>query len=172
MEEGHFSLGFVVGSDLEGNDLNSVEHVLQVHKDLLSVPHIVEVTAFGVRNTSGVTSRDEVSDSAADSGRGVPQDLGGATVVHGRGPHGEDDVLGVEGSIVKESLMLGHAGVKGDIVILAPATERVEEKDRVLVSLLDELFTGVLKEENVSIMEGVADLEGVDGISILLFDGG
>jgi hypothetical protein len=74
-------------------------------------------------------------------------------------------VFGVDGAIVEESLVLFHASVKGHIVVLAPATEGVEEKDGVLVALLEELLTGILEEENVTVMEGVANLEGVHGVS-------
>jgi len=98
----------------------------------------------------------------------VPHDLGGATVVHGRGPDGEDSVLGVEGAVSEEGGVLGHTVGEGDIVILAPSTEGMEEEDGVSVTLSDELLTGILKEKDVTIMEGVSDLEGVDDISVLL----
>ena len=45
-----------------------------------------------------------------------------------------------------------NTGGKRDIIILAPSTEGVEEEDGVLVSLFEELFTGVLEEEAMSIM--------------------
>lgn len=102
----------------------------------------------------------------------MPHDLGGATVVHGRGPHGEDGVLGVEGSISEEGGVLGHTFGKGNIIILAPATEGVEKKDGVSVSLLDELLTGVLQKKNVTVVEGVSDLEGEDDISVLCNNSG
>jgi len=98
----------------------------------------------------------------------VPHDLGGATIVHGRGPDGEDSVLGVEGAVSEEGGVLGHTVGEGDIVILAPSTEGMEEEDGVSVTLSDELLTGILKEKDVTIMEGVSDLEGVDDISVLL----
>lgn len=79
-------------------------------------------------------------------------------------------MLGVDGAIVKESLMLEHAVLERDIIILAPATKRVKQEDGVLVALLDELFTGILEQEAVTIMEGVANLEGVDGIGTLSLD--
>ena len=61
--------------------------------------------------------------------------------------------------------MLVHTGIKGNIVILAPSTEWVKEKDWVFVSLLEELFTGIFEKEHVSVVEWVTNLEGVDGIS-------
>ena len=64
--------------------------------------------------------------------------------------------------------MLGHTVSEGDVIILAPATERVEKEDGIAVALSDELLTSVLEEEDVSIMEWVSDLEGVDDIGILL----
>lgn len=63
--------------------------------------------------------------------------------------------------------MLVHALLEWHIVVLAPSTEGVEEEHGVLVSLLLELDTGVLEEEAVTIMEGVADLEGVASIGLL-----
>ena len=67
--------------------------------------------------------------------------------------------------------MLLHAVIKRNVVILAPATERVEEKNGVSVALSNELLTGVLEQENVTIMERVSDLESIDDISIFLDDG-
>ena len=64
--------------------------------------------------------------------------------------------------------MLGHTVSKRDVIILAPATERVEKEDRIAVALSDELLTSVLEEEDVSIVEWVSDLEGVDDVGILL----
>jgi len=79
-------------------------------------------------------------------------------------------MFGVNGAIVKESLMLSHTVSKRNIVILAPSAKRVQKKDRVLEALLEELLTGVLEQENVTIMEGVANLESVNGISVLGLD--
>jgi len=54
-----------------------------VHKELLSVPGVVEVDGLlGVLDTSGVSSSDEVGDTTSNSGGSVPQDFGGTTVVH------------------------------------------------------------------------------------------
>jgi len=100
----------------------------------------------------------------------VPQDLSGATVVHGRRPHGEDDVVGRKGGVIDESLVLLHTGVKRNIVVLAPATERVQKKDGVLVAELEELLTGILKKEDVTVVERVSNLEGVDGVGFLGLD--
>jgi len=74
-------------------------------------------------------------------------------------------VFGREGAIIDQSLMLEHAGIKGNVIILAPATKGVQEKDGVLVTQLHKLLTGVLEEEDVSVVERVANLEAVDGIS-------
>ena len=46
-----------------------------------------------------------------------------------------------------------------------PSTERVEEEDGVLKALLQELFSGVLEEENVTVVERVSNLEGVESIT-------
>jgi len=74
-------------------------------------------------------------------------------------------VFSLDGAIVPKSLMLGHARAERYIIILAPSAEWVEEEHWVLVSLLDQLFTGIGQEEAVTVVEGVTDLEGVDGIS-------
>jgi len=74
-------------------------------------------------------------------------------------------VVPVDGTVINESLMLLDSGAERDIVIFAPSTEGVEEEDRVFVSLLDEVFSGLLEEEAMSIMEGVSNLEGEEGIS-------
>jgi hypothetical protein len=66
--------------------------------------------------------------------------------------------------------MLFHASVKRNIIILAPATKWVKKEDGVLVSLLHELFTSILEQKDVSVVERVANLESVDSISILLLD--
>jgi len=159
----------VVGSNLEGKHINTVEHALHVNEQLLAVPVIVTVSVLdGVLNTSGVTAGNEVGEASANTGAGVPEYLGGATVVHWGGPHGEDHMILVKGTIIHKGLMLVHAGLERDVVILAPATERVEEEDGVLVASLDELLTGILEEEHVTVMEGVADLEAEDSISTTL----
>mmetsp|Transcript_26371 Transcript_26371/g.40265 ORF Transcript_26371/g.40265 Transcript_26371/m.40265 type:complete len:236 (-) Transcript_26371:863-1570(-) len=136
------------------------------------MPHIIAVLVgvFGVLHASGVSAGNEVRDARVHSGRGVPEDLGGATVVHGGRPHSEDGMLGAESSIVEECLVLAHSVVKGYVVILAPSAERVEEEDGVLEALLQELLAGVLEHEDVTVMEGVADLEGEDGVGVLLLD--
>lgn len=77
-------------------------------------------------------------------------------------------MLGVESAVIKQSLVLVHAHIGRNIVVLAPAAERVEEQDWVLEAELDELLAGVLEEENVAIMERVSHLECVDSIGALL----
>ena len=171
VEELHSGGGAIVGSDLEWKHIDAAEVGLGVHKELLAVPHVVEILVLlWVLNTSGVATSDEVGHTSADTGAAVPEHLGWTTVVHWGWPDGEDNVLRWEGAIVNESLVLLHTGVEWHIVILAPATKWVKQKDWVLVSGLHELLTGVLKQENVTIMEWVADLEAIDGISLALLD--
>ena len=64
--------------------------------------------------------------------------------------------------------MLGHTVSEGHVIILAPATEGMEKQDGIAVALSDELLAGVLQEEDVSIVEWVSDLEGVDDVGVLL----
>ena len=110
-EELHSLADSVISSDLEGENLNTLKHGLVVYEELLSVPDIIEGNTglLWVANTSWVTSSDEVGDAASDARRCVPHDFGGATVVHGGWPDGEDGVFRVKSSVVKESLMLLHA---------------------------------------------------------------
>ena len=145
-EEFHGFSFLVVSCNLEGDDLNSLDHVFDVNEEFLTVPDVVEVEVFvlGVLHASGVTASDEVGDTAVGARRCVPHDLGGSCVIHRRGPDGEDGVLSSEGAFVEEGLMLVHAGVSWYIIVLGPSTERVEEKNGVLVSFLEELFSGIL----------------------------
>ena len=66
--------------------------------------------------------------------------------------------------------MLLHTLLERYIVILAPATKWVEKEDRVSISLLDKLLTGILKKKYVTIVERVSNLESVDNVSILGID--
>ena len=66
--------------------------------------------------------------------------------------------------------MLVNTGSKRNIIVLAPSTEGMKQKDWVFVSLLDQLLTGVFEEENVPVVEGVANLESVDCISATIFN--
>ena len=100
----------------------------------------------------------------------MPEHLGGSSVEHRRRPNGKDGVLGVESTVIEESLVLLHSGVKRNIVILHPSTKRVEEKNWVLVALLQKLFSGVVKEKDVTVMEGISELESVDCISLFSFN--
>lgn len=54
-------------------------------------------------------------------------------------------MVGVKGTVIEEGLMLLHAGIKWDVIILDPTTQRVKEEDGVLVTELKELLTGVLE---------------------------
>lgn len=69
-EEFHLLVDLVVGGDLEGKHIDTVEHSLLVNEELLTVPGIVQVLVgdLGVLNTGGVSTSDEVSQTAADSG--------------------------------------------------------------------------------------------------------
>lgn len=129
VEPVHFRGTFSKGSHSEGVDLDSAEESLGVHKELFTVVYVVEVGALlgGVTNTSGVSSGNEVSDTASNSGGGVPQNFSGTTIEHGGRPDSQDNVLAVDGTVVNEGLVLLHAGSERDIVILAPSSERVEE---------------------------------------------
>ena len=64
--------------------------------------------------------------------------------------------------------MLLHAVVEWHVIILAPASKRVQKKNRIFIPLFYELLTGIFKKENVSIMQRVPDLEGINSISLHL----
>lgn len=61
--------------------------------------------------------------------------------------------------------MLLYSRWERHIVFLLPSTERVQEKDGVLVAQLEELLSGVLEEEHVSVVEGISHLESVEGVA-------
>ena len=54
-------------------------------------------------------------------------------------------MLILKGAVVKESLVLSHPGVEWDIIVLDPTSKWVKKQDWVLVALLKELLSGVLK---------------------------
>ena len=66
--------------------------------------------------------------------------------------------------------MLSHSNIKRCIIILSPSTEWVQQENWVLVSEFQELLSGVLEEENVTVVEWVSNLESVNGISISFLD--
>lgn len=74
VEPVHLRGTFSEGSHFEGDDLNSLEEGLVVHKEHFTVLDVVEgsATLDRVTDTSGVSSGNEVSDTASNSGRGVP----------------------------------------------------------------------------------------------------
>lgn len=73
-----------------------------MYEEFLSVPDVIEILSivFGVLEAGGVSSSDEVGDTAVGSGAGVPQYFSGSSVVHGRRPDAQDSVLGVQGSVI------------------------------------------------------------------------
>lgn len=141
-------LGLHVEScDLEGEDFDTLKHALVMLEELLSVPGVVEIfSSVGMLASCGVSAGDEVSDSTSNTGRAMPHDFSGASIEHGRGPDSQDNVLLGKGAVINECLMLFHSRSKRDIVIFAPSTEGVKEKDGVLVSLLQEILSGLLEE--------------------------
>ncbi len=135
------------------------------------MPHVVEVLSRNwVLNACGVAAGDKVGNATADARRCVPQNFCGTTVIHRRGPYSEDSVLGVEGSVRKESSVLCHAFGERNIIIFAPATEWVKEQDGISITLFDKLFASVFEEEHVTVVERVSHLEGVHNISVFLGD--
>ena len=71
-------------------------------QELLSMPHVIAVfvRVFGMFEASGVSASDEVGRAAVCSGGCMPEDLGGASVEHWRGPDGKDSVGGVKSTVV------------------------------------------------------------------------
>jgi len=105
-------------------------------KKFLSVPDVIAVAVgvFGMLQTGGVSASDEMRDSAIRTGRCVPQDLSGATIVHWGRPNGKDGVFLIQSAIVQQGLMLPHSWAKRNIIVLTPASERVKQEDRVFVT--------------------------------------
>lgn len=60
--------------------------------------------------------------------------------------------------------MLLHPPVQGHVVILGPAAEWVQEEDGVLVASLQQAALGVLHQQGVTVVDGVAQLECKHGI--------
>jgi len=77
-------------------------------------------------------------------------------------------MIRVEGPIVKEGLVLLHPGVEENIIVLLPSSKGVEEEDGVLISLLQQLLSGVLQEEHLPVVERVPHLESIDAVSLTL----
>lgn len=100
----------------------------------------------------------------------MPQNFSRATIVHWRRPDGKDAVISRECSVIKKSLMLHHALRKGNIIVLAPSTKRMEEKDGIFVSLFHELVTSVFQEKAMSVVKRVTDLESVASIGSFSFN--
>ena len=84
-EELHALVNFVVSSDSEGQDLDTVKESLLVDEELLSVPDVVKIlrAVFWVLDSRGVTTSNEVGDATPNAGASVPEDLSGATIIHG-----------------------------------------------------------------------------------------
>jgi hypothetical protein len=97
-------------------------------KKFLSVPDIIAVTTgvFRMLQTGGVSASDEMSDTAIRTGRCVPQDFSGPTIVHWGRPNGKDGVFLIQSTIVKQGLVLSHSGAKRDIIVLAPTSQGVK----------------------------------------------
>ena len=66
--------------------------------------------------------------------------------------------------------MLCHASIQGNIVVLAPTTERMEQQDRISVAKCEKLFASILEEKHVAIVEWVSDLECIHCISFFKFN--
>jgi len=162
--EVHGALCFVVSSDLEGDDLELWDS--RGHgKDPSAVRVIIDVfLSVWVAHTSGVSS-DNVELSAGDkSSLGVPLDLSGTSVGHWGWPDGNNSSFGVKDLLLEDGIVLLHSPLEWDIIGLGPATERMEEKDWLLVTALLQLLSGVSHEQSVTIVDWVSELEDKDCI--------
>lgn len=104
-----------------------------------------------VWHSCGVTANNVEVCSSSHPALGVPLDLGGASVEHGRGENGQDSGLGVEDALLQDGLMLLHANAKRNVVVLGPTTQRMQKEDRVLVAAFNQLTTAVLKDRKTLI---------------------
>jgi len=66
--------------------------------------------------------------------------------------------------------MLSHSVIQGYVIIFAPATKWMKQEKGILKALGQELLTSIFKHENMTVVEWVSNLEGVDSISISLSD--
>jgi len=160
----HGSLFFVVSRDLEWNDLELV-HAWGHREDPATVAVVVEVfLSVWVSHTSWVTSNNVELSSSDQTGLGVPLHLSWTGVGHRRRPDGDDGGLGVQHFFFQHSVVLFHSPIKGHVVGLRPATERVKEEDGFLVTPLLEFLGSVGHEEGVTVVHGVSKLEDKDGV--------
>lgn len=98
----------------------------------------------------------------------MPKNFVGSRIIHCGWPNGEDRVSWVQGAIVEQSLVLSHSVVKRDIIVLHPATKRMEQKKWVFVSFLDQLVSAVLEQQAMAVMQRVSNLECVNSICVPL----
>ena len=68
--------------------------------------------------------------------------------------------------------MLLHSPFEWDIIGLGPASERMEEKDWLLVTSLLQFLSSIGHEESVTIVDWVSELEDENGIGAEFFESG
>lgn len=76
-------------------------------------------------------------------------------------------MISIEDSFFDEGLVLLHSNVKRNIIIFGPSSTRVEKENGILVTSLDQLVSSGVQEHDMTIMEGVSELEAIDDISVL-----
>lgn len=109
-KELHFLILFVICSNFERKDLNSIQQILLWDQKFLSMPVIIQVNIIQLRmlDASRVSPSNEVSDSRIYSGRCMPQNFIWTTVKHWRRPNCKYSMILVQSSIIKQSLVLSH----------------------------------------------------------------
>lgn len=83
---------------------------------------------------------------------------------HGWRKDGHDSSIWIQDARLQHSGVLLHPPVQRHVVVLGPASQRVEEQDRPAVAALEETLVGVLHQKSVAVVDRVAELEGKDGI--------
>jgi len=61
--------------------------------------------------------------------------------------------------------MLSHSKIEWNVIIFHPSSKRVQKEKRVLVASLDQLLSGVLQQETMSVVKRISNLECVNCIS-------
>lgn len=90
----------------------------------------------------------------------MPLDLRRPCVRHRGRKYSQNGRFSVQRALVQHGLVLGHPDREGNVVVLGPAAQGVEEEDRASVASLTQLPPGVGHEESVAVVDGVPELFG------------
>ena len=158
-------VNFDLRRDAERDDLEAGEPWRE-REDLTPVVLLEHVTVLGgVGHARGVAPNNVELGAGVGTSLGVPLDFGGTSVEHWAWEDGHDSVLWLEDALGQHALVLLHADVKRNVVVLCPPTEWMQQEHGFLEPASKQLLVRVLHQQRVSVVHGVARLERVDGVS-------